>query len=144
MTLRTDTGTIVIVTGNRPFTKQTRTYNLTIDDLHTYYVLAGATPVLVHNSSCTVIPNLNGKTLEEARAEIERAGFAFRSESQSGYIRFRHEDGSEVWIRPDGEVMRLAPKVRPASGEGKSFHPRLDPEGNVTQQHDPKTEMVLR
>ncbi|MET9046059.1 RHS repeat-associated core domain-containing protein [Streptomyces sp. NPDC004362] len=25
-------------------------YNLTIDDLHTYYVLAGATPVLVHNS----------------------------------------------------------------------------------------------
>lgn len=25
-------------------------YNLTIDDLHTYYVLAGGTPVLVHNS----------------------------------------------------------------------------------------------
>ncbi|MEV7885231.1 PASTA domain-containing protein [Streptomyces sp. NPDC088357] len=91
-----------------------------------------------------MIPNLNGKTLEEARTEIEQAGFVFRSESQSEYIRYRHEDGSEVWIRPDGEVMRLAPKVRPASGEGKSFHPRLDPEGNVTQQHDPKTEMVLR
>jgi hypothetical protein len=26
-----------------------RTYNLTISDLHTYYVLAGNTPVLVHN-----------------------------------------------------------------------------------------------
>lgn len=25
-------------------------YNLTVDDLHTYYVLAGSTPVLVHNS----------------------------------------------------------------------------------------------
>jgi hypothetical protein len=25
-------------------------YNLTVADLHTYYVLAGATPVLVHNS----------------------------------------------------------------------------------------------
>ncbi|MFJ3235676.1 polymorphic toxin-type HINT domain-containing protein [Streptomyces sp. NPDC086787] len=25
-------------------------YNLTVDDLHTYYVLAGATPILVHNS----------------------------------------------------------------------------------------------
>ncbi|MFJ3235938.1 polymorphic toxin-type HINT domain-containing protein [Streptomyces sp. NPDC086787] len=25
-------------------------YNLTVDDLHTYYVLAGATPVLVHNA----------------------------------------------------------------------------------------------
>ncbi len=27
-------------------------YNLTVQQLHTYYVLAGATPVLVHNSSC--------------------------------------------------------------------------------------------
>jgi RHS repeat-associated protein len=27
-------------------------YNLTIDDLHTYYVLAGKTPVLVHNTGC--------------------------------------------------------------------------------------------
>ncbi|MER6678575.1 RHS repeat-associated core domain-containing protein [Streptomyces sp. NPDC000983] len=27
-------------------------YNLTVADLHTYYVLAGNTPVLVHNSNC--------------------------------------------------------------------------------------------
>ncbi|MBY8881583.1 HNH/ENDO VII family nuclease [Actinacidiphila acidipaludis] len=27
-------------------------YNLTVAQLHTYYVLAGSTPVLVHNSSC--------------------------------------------------------------------------------------------
>ncbi|WP_217235079.1 polymorphic toxin-type HINT domain-containing protein [Streptomyces sp. AC555_RSS877] len=50
MTLRTDEGATVIVTGNRSFTKQAHTYNLTVDDLHTYYVLAGETPVLVHNS----------------------------------------------------------------------------------------------
>ncbi|MFD6549670.1 polymorphic toxin-type HINT domain-containing protein, partial [Streptomyces sp. NPDC058398] len=144
MTLRTDTGRTVIITGNHPFTKHARTYNLTVDGLHTYYVLAGATPVLVHNSSCTTVSNLNGKTLGEARAEIEASGFVFHSESKSGYIRYRHNDGSEVYIRPDGEVMRLGPKVRPASGEGKSYHPRLDSEGNVTQDHDPKTEMVLR
>lgn len=54
MTLRTDDGSTVIVTGNRPFTKHARTYNFTVDELHTYYVLAGATPVLVHNSNgCT-------------------------------------------------------------------------------------------
>ncbi|MFI5871368.1 polymorphic toxin-type HINT domain-containing protein [Streptomyces sp. NPDC051445] len=29
-------------------------YNLTVDDLHTYYVLAGETPVLVHNSNCGI------------------------------------------------------------------------------------------
>ncbi|WP_412794201.1 polymorphic toxin-type HINT domain-containing protein [Streptomyces sp. MS06] len=32
-------------------------YNLTVDDLHTYYVLAGETPVLVHNSQCTTLPS---------------------------------------------------------------------------------------
>lgn len=52
MTLRTDEGDTVVVTGNRPFTRQARTYNFTVDDLHTYYVLAGETPVLVHNSNC--------------------------------------------------------------------------------------------
>ncbi len=31
-------------------------YNLTVADLHTYYVLAGQTPVLVHNSSCFTAP----------------------------------------------------------------------------------------
>ncbi|GAA4617171.1 RHS repeat-associated core domain-containing protein [Actinoallomurus liliacearum] len=32
------------------------TYNLTVDGLHTYYVEAGATPVLVHNSGLCGIP----------------------------------------------------------------------------------------
>jgi RHS repeat-associated protein len=34
------------------FTAMLRTYNLTVESLHTYYVLAGETPVLVHNSNC--------------------------------------------------------------------------------------------
>ncbi|MGW4937061.1 polymorphic toxin-type HINT domain-containing protein [Streptomyces sp. NPDC004166] len=50
MTLLTDDGTPVKVTANHAFTKRARTYNLTVDDLHTYYVLAGGTAVLVHNS----------------------------------------------------------------------------------------------
>ncbi|MFC9430775.1 polymorphic toxin-type HINT domain-containing protein [Streptomyces sp. NPDC056987] len=49
-TLLSDDGTTVIVTANRAFTKHATTYNLTVADLHTYYVLAGQTPVLVHNS----------------------------------------------------------------------------------------------
>ncbi|GHE73637.1 hypothetical protein GCM10018785_47200 [Streptomyces longispororuber] len=52
MTLRTDQGDTVVVTRNRAFTKQVRTYNLTVAGIHTYYVLAGETPVLVHNSNC--------------------------------------------------------------------------------------------
>ncbi|MDQ0950123.1 RHS repeat-associated protein [Streptomyces phaeochromogenes] len=52
MTLRTDVGDAVVVTSNRAYTERARTYNLTVDDLHTYYVLAGRTPVLVHNANC--------------------------------------------------------------------------------------------
>ncbi|MGW0916236.1 polymorphic toxin-type HINT domain-containing protein [Streptomyces sp. NPDC002784] len=56
MTLLTDDGDTVIVTANRPYTQHARTYNLTVDDLHTYYVLAGETPVLVHNANCFTPP----------------------------------------------------------------------------------------
>jgi hypothetical protein len=59
MTLRTIDGSTVAVEGNRSFSEIARTYNLTVDDLHTYYVLAGDTPVLVHNSRC-LIGNLVG------------------------------------------------------------------------------------
>ncbi|WP_241826984.1 polymorphic toxin-type HINT domain-containing protein [Streptomyces graminilatus] len=52
MHLRKPDGSTVTVAANRPFSKRARTYNLTVDDLHTYYVLAGGTPVLVHNSNC--------------------------------------------------------------------------------------------
>ncbi|MFJ6459760.1 polymorphic toxin-type HINT domain-containing protein [Streptomyces sp. NPDC091387] len=52
MTLLTAGGTTVRVADNRAYGSHARTYNLTIDDLHTYYVLAGETPVLVHNSNC--------------------------------------------------------------------------------------------
>ncbi|KOV76105.1 hypothetical protein ADL01_16825 [Streptomyces sp. NRRL WC-3618] len=52
MTLRTPDGTTVTVLANRSYSDHVRTYNLTVDDLHTYYVLAGETPVLVHNSNC--------------------------------------------------------------------------------------------
>ncbi|MCA6095926.1 hypothetical protein LE181_27655 [Streptomyces sp. SCA3-4] len=54
MTLRAFDGTTVTVEKNLPHTKYARTYNLTVDDLHTFYVFAGTTPVLVHNSACPV------------------------------------------------------------------------------------------
>lgn len=50
MSLLTDEGDTVVVTANRTYEDNVRTYNLTVDDLHTYYVLAGTVPVLVHNS----------------------------------------------------------------------------------------------
>ncbi len=51
MTLRTPKGDTVQVQATRHYEKRQRTHNLTVANMHTYYVLAGATPVLVHNSN---------------------------------------------------------------------------------------------
>ncbi|KPI23841.1 protein of unknown function DUF312, partial [Actinobacteria bacterium OK074] len=51
--LTTATGTQVPVTAVRSWAvRDQRVHNLTVADLHTYYVLAGTTPVLVHNDRC--------------------------------------------------------------------------------------------
>ncbi|MDF6042096.1 hypothetical protein LRD69_07935 [Streptomyces sp. JH14] len=53
-TLRTTDGSTAVVQSNRPYDDYARTYNLTVAGMHTYYVLAGETPVLVHNATCSV------------------------------------------------------------------------------------------
>ncbi|MFF1449373.1 polymorphic toxin-type HINT domain-containing protein [Streptomyces sp. NPDC058274] len=53
--LETSSGTLVQITAVKRWTSQRATvHNLTVSNVHTYYVVAGATPVLVHN--CGVDP----------------------------------------------------------------------------------------
>jgi hypothetical protein len=47
--LRISAGTYVQITAIKTWTQHQTVHNLTINQLHTYYVQAGATPVLVHN-----------------------------------------------------------------------------------------------
>jgi hypothetical protein len=42
-------GDLLPVGGTRDSTRVQTVYNLTVADIHTYYVLAGREPVLVHN-----------------------------------------------------------------------------------------------
>ncbi|MGI5252163.1 polymorphic toxin-type HINT domain-containing protein [Actinacidiphila glaucinigra] len=49
MKLRTPDGDVVEISGARYFEKRLRTHDLTVSEIHTYYVLAGIEPVLVHN-----------------------------------------------------------------------------------------------
>lgn len=49
--LRTPTGTELPVTATHDYQRTDTVYNLTVETLHTYYVLAGGTPVLVHNAT---------------------------------------------------------------------------------------------
>ena len=50
--LQTSVGTLVRVTEIAKRIAIERVRNLTVDDIHTYYVLAGSVPVLVHNTGC--------------------------------------------------------------------------------------------
>jgi RHS repeat-associated protein len=47
--VQTDSGAKAKITKVRHHADTTTVYNLTVDDLHTYYAVAGATSVLVHN-----------------------------------------------------------------------------------------------
>ncbi|WP_328665309.1 Hint domain-containing protein [Streptomyces sp. NBC_00322] len=49
MTLRTPDGSLAVIESVREWHKQRLTHDLTVSVNHSYYVLAGATPLLVHN-----------------------------------------------------------------------------------------------
>ncbi|MCX5263199.1 polymorphic toxin-type HINT domain-containing protein [Streptomyces sp. NBC_00199] len=85
MTLLTSTGDSVHILGNRPFDKYARTYNLTVDDLHTYYVLAGETPVLVHNSGgCPDLDALSQSGMRPAKGKTTHAGREYQKHMNRG------------------------------------------------------------
>ncbi|MFJ9617993.1 polymorphic toxin-type HINT domain-containing protein [Streptomyces noursei] len=49
--LRTSSGNLREVVNTRAWTAVSKVYNLTVEGVHTYYVVAGSTAVLVHNSN---------------------------------------------------------------------------------------------
>ncbi|MFI1675672.1 polymorphic toxin-type HINT domain-containing protein [Streptomyces sp. NPDC020607] len=95
-TLLTGAGTYVDITSVKRWTTQDSTvHNLTVGELHTYYVLAGQTPILVHNSNCDPrfsvdskgnttdlanpggrvgVPKLEGGTLQEVGGRVWGSG----------------------------------------------------------------------
>ncbi|GGZ37627.1 hypothetical protein GCM10010343_75800 [Streptomyces avidinii] len=64
ISLETDTGDVVWVTENRAYSERIATYNFTVEDFHTYYVLAGDTPVLVHNANGLCNVNWSSKSVK--------------------------------------------------------------------------------
>jgi hypothetical protein len=80
------------------------------------------------------VPNLDGLSVEEATQVIEGAGYTYHSTSKGGYIRFRHSDGSEIYIRTNGEIMRLGPKYQPDPNKA-GYHPRYNDKGELLTDH---------
>lgn len=64
--LRTPANAAVEVDEVRHYEKRQRTYDLTVNGIHTYYVLAGRAPVLVHNNECGDVVLGQGEGTAEA------------------------------------------------------------------------------
>ncbi|WP_433471527.1 polymorphic toxin-type HINT domain-containing protein [Saccharomonospora azurea] len=92
--LRTGSGSWVQVQSIDTRTEAQRVHNLTVDELHTYHVLAGATPVLVHNC------NANGE------AEVRIPAWATGAEVQqfADYVDAANDAIARGLISPTGRV----------------------------------------
>ncbi|WP_257895374.1 Hint domain-containing protein [Streptomyces anulatus] len=79
--LRTPNGSGATVTEVRDQQGRQRTHDLTVNDLHTYYALAGSTPVLVHNCNADPQSAPGGKngaavSIKQVKAALGRAGMS--------------------------------------------------------------------
>lgn len=118
--LRTSAGVRVQITAVERWTAQEATvHKLTVSDLHTYYVLAGAAPVLVHNSSpaqCDLLfPGPN------AREGVEVSEFGEMSAAETAQIQ---DVGARLGCYSCGAT-----------------NPRVS--GHWTPDHQPITSLVL-
>ncbi|MCT9078513.1 ricin-type beta-trefoil lectin domain protein [Streptomyces fulvoviolaceus] len=142
--LRTGAGTSVqIAAVERWTTLYATVHNLTVAGEHTYYVLAGATPVLVHNCGGAVpshpttcdcanggVPKVrNGKLAGDAHP---RTSVPFDSNGFPDFSAWRHPQVSDVRIQLTGsrsKDFRLANKAAGLSSTppGYTWHHHQDP-----------------
>ncbi|MGW0576473.1 polymorphic toxin-type HINT domain-containing protein, partial [Streptomyces sp. NPDC002920] len=88
MKLLTASGDTVELTAAREYHKRQRTHDLTISDIHTYYVLAESTPLLVHNcgdgpddtSGMATVHLDAGANPKHASIEVDYGGEVIHSE----------------------------------------------------------------
>ncbi|MFD3519660.1 polymorphic toxin-type HINT domain-containing protein [Streptomyces sp. NPDC058653] len=141
--LRTPAGTSVQVTAVAGYTKRQTTHDLTVNGIHTYYVLAGETPVLVHNTppgTCSITtpadaPVINSKTVYKSKDGTFRVDIENQNPGKPGagiHVQFmgRGADPKKYYFDPadgkfrteTGEVLssKLAKQV-PRSAIDKAY-----------------------
>ncbi|SCG71173.1 intein C-terminal splicing region/intein N-terminal splicing region/RHS repeat-associated core domain-containing protein [Micromonospora coxensis] len=94
--LRTPTGVTAVISFDIEAATVAAAYNLTVDDLHTYYVMVGNTPVLVHNANdCSISGSAGGQKL----ADQLRAASAKSMFTPGGGLTRQAIDESQLIIR---------------------------------------------
>ncbi|MER7673140.1 RHS repeat-associated core domain-containing protein [Kitasatospora sp. NPDC096128] len=117
---------LILILATRTYTTEPQTaHNLTVANLHTYYVLAGNTPVLVHNATCHFIDGeipeagaidrgsltkLKEKQLEKALGDIGENPHSFKADwvGKNNVPKFdamRDGDNRIILVSKDGKIL---------------------------------------
>ncbi|WP_444893074.1 FG-GAP-like repeat-containing protein [Microbulbifer sp. TRSA001] len=88
------------------------------------------------NGAASELGNLGSRSASEVAEILRDAGFEGKSVAKSGYQRFRHSDGSEVWVNwKTGRVVRNAAPRYGADGARINRGQRLGPDGAEIPRH---------
>ncbi|MFE1576685.1 polymorphic toxin-type HINT domain-containing protein [Streptomyces fradiae] len=145
MELRTADGDVTPVKSVRPFDQRQRTHDLTLTDIHTYYVLAGVAPVLVHNcnesmdfvhgTSSTHADNIEANGLSGDAARANSHGGSVGQPGNLFTYRVSPGDSETLSAAADFGNSRTARGDRPAVlifRMCKCTYDRLTAEGHIT------------
>jgi hypothetical protein len=99
----------VRVVANRQYMAARVTYNLTVDTVHTYYVEAGNTSVLVHNcgNSATFVADANGTVVPTSASRLQSGLQSAVDAGEPGFSRFETRSAGVGYELPNGETIRV-------------------------------------
>jgi hypothetical protein len=87
-----------------------------------------------HHGIASTFGSLEGMSRAEADTFL-RSLEADVHTTAGGYTRYKFPDSSEVWIRPNGEVVRLPQREYGPQGQRINKGARLDTNGALTSAH---------
>ncbi|MGW6447713.1 polymorphic toxin-type HINT domain-containing protein [Lentzea sp. NPDC055074] len=112
----------------RSYTQVMQVYNLTVEGLHTYYVVAGDIPVLVHNAgkdrfSYLDRPGYSNYVLKDADGKIYYSGM-FGGKQTQATVEKRHSRNRNRYSPADGDTIEVQADKR-TYGESRLLEQRL-------------------
>ncbi|MDT7654975.1 MAG: hypothetical protein QOI36_6382 [Pseudonocardiales bacterium] len=143
--LQTYAGRTVVIAALHAYSARKITYNLSVKGVHTYYVVAGSTPILVHN--CTVAPTDHYlPSPEEAQKIIQNAPRGSSAAVKSDlyhrapvFMQDQIAESGTVWRQPQRDPMNPDNPMHvsiPGEVNGKSgiFHWIVDQTGTLVHE----------
>ena len=125
--LQTSTGTWIQITAVRKWTASQQVHNLTVNDRHTYYVVALQAPILVHNNNDWNVPD-DYVIVRGGQSPMPNAGEVF-SGSMGASVK---EAGAAV---PHGSIRATTAGQIRAAGGTVTYAPEVGPGGVMNYNH---------